>query len=383
MAADNLSRLHDRYPSIAYLAEAAKRRMPHFAWEYLDSGTGLEEAVARNRAAFDAVTLKPRFMKGRIEPDISVELFGKRYDAPLGVAPVGFSGMLWPEAETMLARMAATRNIAYCLSMVACETPETIGAAAGANAWFQLYPMADKDAEADLLNRARDSGMEVLVVTIDVPVNSTRERQRKAGLGKPGLSASRLAQIAARPAWARATARRGMPKFRMLENYLPDADVGRIMEFVASQRLGEIDLAHMKKLREQWSGALVVKGVMHETDAAACVELGADAIWVSNHGARQFDAAPAAIEVLPAICEAIGAKTPVLYDSGVRTGLDVARALALGADMVFAGRAFLYGPAAAGKDGADLVAEILIDDLRNNMIQAGAGDVEQLRAALA
>lgn len=375
-----IQQLQHRYASVADLAQAAKRRIPHFAWEYLDSGTGLEAAVGRNRAGLDAVTLKQQFIKGRVEPDSGVELFGKHYAAPLGVAPVGMSGMLWPGAESMLAATAKARNIPYCLSSVACETPETIGAIAGDNAWFQLYPIADKQAEADLVNRAADSGFSVLVVTIDVPVNSTRERQRKAGLGQQGFSLSRLAHVAARPGWALATARRGAPALRMLEKYFEASGVENIMEYVEAQRLGDVDLSYLETLRKQWKGPMVVKGIMHEDDAKACAGLGADGVWVSNHGARQFDAAPAAIDVLGDIAEAVGGSAKILFDSGVRTGLDVIRAISLGADFVFAGRAFLYGPCAAGQAGAHLAAEILLDDLENNMIQLCAEDIAALRA---
>ena len=378
-----IARLQERYPSIADLARAAQRRIPHFAWEYLDSGTGLEAAISRNRAALDGVTFKQQFMKGRVEPDLGVELFGKAYAAPLGMSPVGMTGMLWPGAETMLAATARKRNIPYCLSSVACETPETIGAIAGANAWFQLYTIVDKDAEADLVRRAGDSGFSVLVVTIDVPVNSTRERQRKAGLARQGLSLSRLGHIAARPQWAAATARRGMPALRMLEKYFDASGVDNIMEYVDQQRLGDVDLAHLATLRKLWKGPLVVKGIMHEADAKACLEIGADGIWVSNHGARQFDAAPSPVEVLGEIADAVGGKAKILFDSGIRTGLDVIRALSLGADFAFAGRAFVYGPCVAGQAGAHLAAEILIGDLENNMIQLCAQNVAELRGLAA
>ena len=377
---DRIEHLLDRYPSIADLAKRAKRRIPHFAWEYLDSGTGGETALNRNRAALDQVQLLPQFLKGDGQPDTSVELFGKRYDAPVGIAPIGMSGMLWPGSERMLAGVARERGLAYCLSTVGCETPETVGGIAGDNAWFQLYPIADKEAEADLLERAWDSGMRVLVVTVDVPLESIRERQRKSGLGQQGMSLKRLMRVAARPAWAIATARYGAPEFRALAKYVPDAGMAQLINYVRKQKLGVVDWAHLRKLRELWKGRLVVKGIMTAEDARQCVDAGADAVWVSNHGGRQFDAVPAAIDALSVIASEVGGNIPVIFDSGVRSGLDVMRAISRGADFVFAGRAFQYGPCALGQEGAWLAAEILLRDLRNNMTQMGVGSIADLRA---
>jgi L-lactate dehydrogenase (cytochrome) len=374
--------LMSSHPLVSDLAQRARRRMPHFAWEYLDSGTGLETAIVRNRTALDSVTFNPRFMKGDLKPDVSTRLFGRDYAFPLGVSPVGLTGMMWPGGELMLARAAKAMNIPYCLSSFACEGPEAVGAIAGGNGWFQLYTMGDKAAEADIISRVDSAGFSVLVVTVDVPVSSTRERQKKAGLGRrPAFSLSQLLQILARPQWALATARRGKPTLRTVEKYFPGASMAEIARILDQTKLGMTATDDIKRLRELWKKPLVIKGVMHPDDAQTCLSLGADAIVVSNHGARQLDAVPAAIEVLPAIKAAVGSKMPVLFDSGVRTGLDMARAIALGADFVMAGRPFIHGVAAFGEAGGAHVATLLANDLANTMIQIGVASLPELRKA--
>jgi L-lactate dehydrogenase (cytochrome) len=368
------------FPLIADLAARARRRIPHFAWEYLDSGTGLEQALVRNRLALDRVLVSPRFMKGDLFPDISTELFGRKWSAPFGVAPIGLTGMMWPGGEMMLARMARAAGIPYCLSSFACQGPEEVGGIAGGNGWFQLYTMSDTDAEHDIIDRADAAGFTALVITVDVPVNSTRERQRKAGLGRrPRMSLKQMLQVAARPQWALATARHGKPTLRTVERYFPGASMNEIGRLLDQMKLGMTGMEAIERIRKRWQKPLIIKGIMDVEDAYACISAGADAIVVSNHGARQFDAVPAAIDVLPDIAAAVGGKIPVLFDSGVRTGLDILRALALGADFVLIGRPFIYGTCAHGEAGAALVATILKDDLVNNMIQTGAQQIAQLR----
>ena len=373
--------LLDRYPSVAYLRERARQRIPHFAWEYLDSGTGLEKGLSRNREGLDNICMTPRFMKGEVNPDLRTRLFGREYSAPIGMAPVGATGLMWPGGEAILARTAHERGLAYCLSTVACATPETIGPIAGPNGWFQLYPFDDKEAENDLINRAERSGFQVLVVTVDVPVSSTRERQRRAGLARDKTGFQRLAQVMARPQWAMAAARNGPPRFHTIEPYVGKVFGVSLSEYVA-KNLGKIDLDHLKSLRDRWKGPLVIKGILAEEDAATCIALGVDGIVVSNHGARQLDAAPAAIDALRRIAPVAKGKTAILFDSGISTGLDIVRALALGAEFVLAGRAFIYGISALGEAGGEAVVHILRTDLENNMIQLGCTRVDELASCL-
>jgi len=371
----------EHYPAIEDLRQIAKRRMPHFAWEYLDSGTGLECAVNRNREELDRVIITPKGLKGASKPKLKMQLFDKTYDLPFGIAPVGMSGLMWPGAEHLLANTAKTKNIPYSLSTVACETPETVGQRAGGNAWYQLYTFADMQINTDLLKRAADSGFSTLLITVDVPIPSMRERQRRAGLRvPPKITPKFLFDVAQRPAWAMATLKHGKPAFRTLEKYAKSDDMQELTKFISEQRIGGVyQWKDLNKFRDAWKGPIVIKGLLDVADAKKAAEYGMDGIVVSNHGGRQFDAAPASISVLPDIVQAVGGKTKVIFDSGVRTGLDILRATALGADFVMAGRPFLYGAAAMGQEGADHAVDILQADLENNMMQLGIDDIADLK----
>ena len=371
--------LMNRYPSVADLRRRARRRIPHFAWEYLDSGTGADECVQRNREALAAVTLIPQFMKGVFEPDISTTLFGVRYGTPFGVSPVGLTGLIWPQAEQILARAAAKYRFPYTLSTAATEAPETIGPLVDGMGWFQLYPPRRADIRRDLLARARDTGFTTLLVTVDVPTVSRRERPTRAGVAvPPRITPLMLYRCAVRPLWSLATLRAGPPRFHGMEKYLDGRDMQDMLNFLGKELGGSLDWAYMQAVRDEWEGALVIKGLLDIAQAERAAELGFDGVLVSNHGGRQFDGAPAAISVLPDIARAVGHRMKILFDSGVESGLDIARALTLGADFVLLGRAFMFGVAALGRRGGDHVAEILIQDLKNNMTQLGCATVAEL-----
>lgn len=375
--------LHTRYPAISDLAAKAKKRIPHFAWEYLDSGTGLEDAVQRNRDAFTEVTLTPKFMQGLFEPDTRTSLFGTEYALPFGVAPVGLTGLMWPEAEKILARAAAQHRIPYSLSTVATETPETIGPLTDGMGWFQLYPPHRKEMRQDLLQRAKDSGFTTLLITADVPTGSCRERQRRAGVTvPPQINLRTLYHAAIRPQWTLRTLQYGQPRFRGLEKYADAKAMQKMTAFMGSNLGGTLDWDYLEAVREEWDGPIMLKGVLDIEEAKQAAAIGLDGIIVSNHGGRQCDGTPAALHRLPEIKQAVGDEIKVLYDSGVRTGLDVIRALALGADFVLLGRPFMYGVAALGEVGGTHAIEILRDDLKNNMIQLGCRELGELSARL-
>ncbi|MEM7068389.1 MAG: alpha-hydroxy acid oxidase [Pseudomonadota bacterium] len=374
----------DRYPAVSDLRKKGKKTIPFFAWEYLDSGTGDKEAgMFRSEEAMENITLVPRFMRGKLEPNIETELFGETYSAPLGIPPIGYTSMMWPGAEMIFARTAAKKGIVHCLSTVASDTPENCGPAAEGNGWFQLYPPRREDMREDLLKRAKDSGYKTLVVTVDLPAPSMRERQRRAGITiPPKLTPTILYRIATRPKWALATLKRGRPTFATMEKYLggPDAvTFDSIVDFVGNELGGMLDWNYIKQVRDMWDGPMVVKGILAVEDAEDAVKAGMDAVWVSNHGGRQLEAAPASIEMLPEIVEAVGKKTKIIFDSGVRSGGDILRAIALGADFVFAGRPFLYGVTALADQGADHVYDLLVADMINNMHQLGIERPEQVR----
>lgn len=374
----------DRYPAVSYLAHKARGRMPHFGWEYLASGTGRDEAMERNISSFEKIQFTPRFMLGDVGLDFETELFGQRYALPFGIAPVGLTGLMWPRAEQHLASTAARYNIPYGLSTVATQAPETIGPIAAGRGWFQLYPPHDAEIRRDLIRRAKDSGFVALMVTVDVPAPSRRERQRRAGVSvppKPNLRT--FVHAALRPNWSLTTLATGIPRFRGLEKYVGSANLSDAAEFIGRQ-LGSVSWDYLAAVRDEWDGPLMVKGLMDPGQATRAVaDLGYDGVVVSNHGGRQFDGAPGSLDVLPGIAQALNGKGSVIFDSGVRTGLDVMRALALGADFVLLGRAFIYGVAALGERGGDHVVDILAEDLHSNMVNLGCERFEELAERIA
>ncbi|RZV46264.1 MAG: alpha-hydroxy-acid oxidizing protein [Acidimicrobiales bacterium] len=321
----------------------------------------------------------PEFLKGEINPSTSTELFGVTYDAPFGIAPVGLTSLMWPGADAALAAAAAKHRIPYTLSTVATEKPEVAGPAADGMGWFQLYPPKQENLRRDIIDRAAKSGFTTLVVTADVPWPSRRERQRKAHVRVPlAIGPKLITQTALRPAWTMALLRRGMPRFRTIEDYPETKSMKTVAGFATTSLGNTLSAEYLTAVREQWEGPLVVKGILSPEGARRCVELGADAVQVSNHGARQLNGTVAGIDALAPIVAEVGSDVPVLFDSGVRDGLDVARAIALGASMVFCGRAFMFGLGALGDAGPSHTYEILQDGLINTMYQVGCTSLDEL-----
>lgn len=376
--------LMDVYPSISDLERRARRRLPNFSWEYIASGTGDDHMVRRNAEALRDVTFRPQFLKGQQAPSIETELFGVGYSAPIGIAPIGLTALVWPGADQILATTAARHRIPYALSTVATEKPEAAGPMADGMGWFQLYPPREDALRRDLIDRAAASGFTTMVVTADVPWPSRRERQRKAQVRVPPVIGPRLVFEAAKsPAWTMALLRQGMPSFPTLEKYSETASLRTVADFIETNLGNSLSWEYLARVREQWDGPLVVKGILDPEDARRCVDSGADAIQVSNHGGRQLDATWAAIDALPVIVDAVGADVPILFDGGVRSGLDVAKALGLGADFVFCGRAFLFGLGALGERGPAHALEVLTDGLVNTMHQLGVETLDRIPARIA
>jgi isopentenyl diphosphate isomerase/L-lactate dehydrogenase-like FMN-dependent dehydrogenase len=368
-----------KYPSVASMEVAARRRVPRFAYEYMAGGIGPELALRRNREALDAVRLRPRYLTTG-KPDLRRTLLGHAYDLPFGVAPMGLTGLIWPESAEFLALTARRHNIPFILSMFATTHLEKIAELAPEHAWFQFYFSTDRAIDEDIIARAQRSGYRTLVVTIDVPTATRRERDIRNGLSvPPRLDLGTLFQILRRPAWALQTLRVGVPKFENVKPYLREKmTLAELGEFVATMTEGHVSPDRLRGIRDRWPGKLVVKGVLDPADAELCKEIGVDAIIVSNHGGRQLDASPAAIEALSRIRRAIGAELPVLVDGGIRSGLDIVRAMACGADFVFLGRAFMCAIAALGRVGGDHVVSVLREELRSSMAQLGCWQLATL-----
>lgn len=373
-------RLMDKYPSISDLEKKAKKRIPKVSWLYLQSGTGRNVAADRNRSQFDKFSLTPSFVKGKLDINLKTEIFGHQYNVPFGVAPVGLTGLIWPKSELFLAKSAKNYGFPYCLSTVATQTPEAVGNKVGNMGWFQLYPPKDPEIRKDILKRAKDSGFHTLIITADVPAPGRREESRKSGMSLPvKFTPKMILDGIVHPKWTINTLSEGLPTLRTVSAYSESKDMKSAAEFARFRFRGDLDWNYIKEVKDLWDGPVIIKGILSVEDANKAAEEGIDGICVSNHGGRQFDGAPAAIDALPTIVEAVGDKMKVIFDSGITSGLDIIKAIALGADFVLLGKAFMYGCAALGEKGADHVADILIEDLTNNMKQLGIEKIEDLK----
>jgi (S)-mandelate dehydrogenase len=377
--------LHRRYPSIDYLRRQARRRVPHFAFEYADGGAGKGDAgINRNWTALDAVELVPRYGVMPSLPPCDVELFGQRYAAPIGVAPMGGPSIVWPGADIYLARAAQHARIPYVLSTVGGASIEKIGQIAPDVFWFQLYRFGNNNHAIgfDLIGRAEGAGCRALVLTLDVPVRTTRPREARNGLAGAFVVSPRIVVQALRsPGWMMALYKNGLPRFANLRPYVPDnAPLPELIAFVRREMGGAFTWDEVARYRDRWKGALVVKGILHPQDAETAVALGIDGLIVSNHGGRQLEALPAPIDALPAIARQVGDRAVVMMDSGIRSGADVARACALGAAATFAGKAFLWGLGALGAEGPGHVIDLLLDETQAALGQLGAHAVGETRS---
>jgi len=370
--------VEERFASITMMEGAARRRIPRFIHDYMVGGIGREVAVARGRDTLDAVQLMPRYLEGGSIPDLSTMLLGQQLGAPFGAAPVGLAGLIWPEAEHHIASAAVAQGLPVGLSSYATATIEEIGAVAGRLMWFQLYPLRDESIEQDLLARFAAIGGEVLIITVDIPGRTRRERDIANGLSVPPRPGLRVfAQCAARPAWSLATLRAGVPHFRTLARYRSEA--GDSLAGLSYDDLAApLSPARLRRYRDLWKGRLVIKGILSPRDAEIAADCGADGIVVSNHGGRQLDAAPSALDMLPEIRRAIGTRIAVLADGGARSGLDITRMLAKGADFVLLGRVMALAVAAMGREGPAHALHVLTDELRCTLVQLGCSDHRQL-----
>lgn len=362
------------------LRKLAKRRLPKVIYDFIEGGVEEEDGVARNEAAFRGRPLVPRRLVDISKRDQGAELFGRRYASPFGIAPTGGIGNYRRGGDMMLAAAARDADVPFVLSCAASASMDDLARVAPEHGWFQLYPARDRRIAEDMIRRAAELGLSTLVVTLDVPAHGNRERNRRNGFGRP-LKLSLASKIDAlrRPYWMKDYLRHGIA---MIPNWAPytrdGASAEEVASFVSEQLPSSVTRDDIARFRDLWPGRLVLKGIMRTEDAVQAADIGVDGVIVSNHGARQVDRAPAALDVLPGIATAVGERVTVMLDSGVRRGNDVLIALSLGARFVFLGRPTLYGVIAGGEAGAAKAIAILRGEIDNAMAQIGATSLDQL-----
>lgn len=371
-----------RAHSIAELAHMARRRLPHFAWEYLEGGAEEELTLARNRQAFAEVSLLPRTLVPWQTPDTRRTLFGRQLALPMAIAPTGYNGMLHRDADIHLARAATERGLPFSLSTVSTSSMEEIVAAVpDVNLWFQLYSMSDPEVQEDLLRRAEAVGCQTLLLTTDAVLLGNREWDKRNFARPRQLSLRNKLDVLRHPRWIRqALWPHGMPSMANLNRYLPadQRNAAGAAHFIGEKMEKQLSWDFFARLRDRWPHRLVLKGVMHPRDAEQAVSLGLDGIVVTNHGGRQLDGVPATLDCLPAIADVAKGKLSILFDSGIRRGTDILKACALGADAVLLGRATLYGVAVGGQTGAGHALDLLGNELRLALTLLGQPDLNQL-----
>jgi len=372
-------RLAERAGTIAELRAAARRRVPGVVFDYVDGGAGDEVTLRRNVEALRAVELRPRVLVDVSDVRTGTTVLGQDIALPLLGAPMGLAGLLHPAGEVALARaLHDAGSVSILAAMASCPVEEVTAAAAGP-VWFQMYLWRDRGLLADLLDRVKAAGVPVLVVTVDVPCAGTRDRDRRNGFSvPPRVTLRALADGALRPRWSYGFVRRP----RISWGNLPGtADGGSLAARTNQQFDPAATWADLSWFRANWDGPLVVKGILNPADARRAVDLGAGAVVVSNHGGRQLDGAPPAIEALPAVAGAVAGDAEVYFDGGIRRGADIVRALGLGARACLAGRALAYGLGAAGQAGAARAVAILHAELRTALALLGCPSVLDLGPA--
>jgi (S)-mandelate dehydrogenase len=364
------------------IRELARRKLPRIAFDFIDGGVDDELCMRRNREAFQRWRLMPRYLVDVSRRDQSTTLLGRRYASPFGISPTGLAGLFRPDADRMLARAAAKADIPFLLSSAANGALEDIVKEAPDNVWFQMYCTTDEKINDDLVRRAAKAGVRVLTVSVDVPVNSNRERNRRNGFTRPlRMTPSVMLDAMAHPAWVLRYLRAG--GIPMMQNWQPYAPAGASAPQVADMYgtltpAPMVQWGHLQRIRESWSGPMVVKGLLHPEDARKAARMGVDALVISNHGGRQLDVAPSPLEVLPAIRAAVGDDVELILDSGVRRGSDIVIARCLGAKFAIFGRPTLFGAAAAGEEGIARVIQLVRNEIDMVMAQIGCSSFDAL-----
>ena len=366
--------------NIEDLRRMAKRRLPRAIFDFFDGAAEDEITLRENRAAFERVRLAPKMLSGVARIDTSATILGARAELPIAIGPTGGIGFGWPFADVGVARAAAAAGIPYTLSTMATASIERIAREAGGRLWFQAYIFRQREMTLGLVERARAFGYEALMVTVDVPVGGKRERDFRNDFAiRFRFTPRNVIDFATRPLWVLGIVRHGMPVLENVVGLAPEAkSTAEIASSVGQFWDADFDWDGLKAMRDRWPGKMLVKGVLRADDAARLASIGVDAVVVSNHGGRQLDGAVAALDALPPIVRAVQGRMSVLVDGGVRRGVDIVKALALGAGGVMLGRATLYGACAAGEAGAARALQILGDELVRAMQLSGVRSVGEI-----
>ena len=369
--------------SVGDFRALAKARLPHFLFEYIDGGSYDQVTLGRNVEDLRAVALRQRVMRDVSGLDLTTELFGKRWALPVGLGPVGMAGMYGRRGEVQAARAATAAGVPFALSTLSICSVREIAGEVGGPFWLQLYMIKDRAFLKDMLAIGRESGCSALLLTVDLPVSGSRYRDVRSGLSVPAsrrASFRRFCQSALKPRWAWQVGIHGKP--HVLGNLEPVLGAKSGLEdyfgWIADNFDPSIAWADLAWVRAEWPGPIVIKGVLDPDDARAALDHGADGIVVSNHGGRQLDGALSTAAALPGIAEAIGGKIPILVDGGVRSGLDVVRMLALGADFVLLGRAWAYALAADGERGVSRMLQLVEAEIRVAMALTGVSSIADI-----
>ena len=363
--------INSKLPSIEHLRDKARRRMPGFAFDYLEGGCNSNINLQRNTDEIRDIRLQPYYIRDYAGSDLRTELFGQTYDAPFGIAPIGLQGLMWPRSTEILAKAATEHNIPFVLSTVGTASIEEVSEITGGKAWFQLYHPAEDELRDKILARASAAGCPVLVILADTPTFGYRPKEIRNGLSiPPRMTPRNIIQMMMHPTWSFSQLAAGAPQFKTMTPYIPKGlsmkHLGLFMNKTFSGRLNE---DRIKAIRDRWKGKLVVKGIVNEEDCEKVLRLGVDGIIASNHGGRQLDAGQSTIRPIPALAKSYGDKLTVMIDSGLRAGPDIACALASGARFTFLGRSFMYGVGALGREGGDHTISMLKRQLQQVMEQ--------------
>lgn len=372
-----------QYPTAMDLRARARKRMPKFAFEYMDGGAGNDGNIARNWNALDSVELIPRYGRVIEPPPCNATIFGREYAAPIGMSPIGGPSTAFPGAETFMAIAAQKARVPYVQGVLTGIELEKAAELAPDVHWLQLYRFHRDNHRIglDLCARAEAAGTHVMMLTIDTPIRTVRSREVKSGIVNPFRLTNKLRMDAmTSPAWMAAMARNGVPRFASLSRYMkPGVGLAEAAAFIREHQGGAFTWDEIALYRDKWKKPMVLKGVLHPEDAEKALALGIDGLFVTNHGGRQIESLPASADVLPAIAEQVKGRASIFFDSGVRSGVDVARVIALGADAAFAGKSYLWSLGALGPGGPEHLTNVYMDELRATLGQLGCHGVDELR----